>query len=335
MTRFLVTGGSGFIGSALVRRLVRDGHAVRVLDDGSRGRLRRLEDVRSRIDIVDADVRDAAAVTRACQGVDAVCHLAAVNGTELFYSIPDVVLDVGVRGMLNVLDGAVAAGVPEVFLASSSEVYQTPPVIPTPENVPLTIPDPLNPRYSYAGSKVISELLMINVGRKALRRAVVFRPHNVYGPDMGWEHVVPQLVLRARDLARKATGTVHLPIQGTGAETRAFAFIDDAVEGIVRVIESGEHLGIYHVGTDKETTIAALVGEIGTCLGREIEIVPGDAPAGATPRRSPDITKLRALGFSPRVTLREGLDRTVRWYDANADERDADRRSGTTSGNIA
>lgn len=335
MTRFLVTGGSGFIGSALVKRLIADGHSVRVLDDGSRGRARRLEDIRSRIEVIDADVRDAAAVARACQGIDAVCHLAAVNGTELFYSIPEVVLEVGVKGILNVLDGAIAAGVPEIFVASSSEVYQVPPVVPTPEAVPMTIPDPLNPRYSYAGSKIVSELLAINVGRKSLRRAVIFRPHNVYGPDMGWEHVIPQLALRARDLAAAAPGRLRLPIQGTGAETRAFAFIDDAIDGMVRVIERGEHLGIYNVGTDEETAIADLAREIGACLGREVEIVTGESPQGATPRRSPDITKLRALGYTPRVALRDGLERTVRWYDANADARTADRRAVTTSGHIA
>lgn len=329
MTRYLVTGGSGFIGSALVRRLVADGHAVRVLDDGSRGRARRLAEVADRVEVVDGDVRDAAAVARACAGVDAVCHLAAVNGTELFYSIPDVVLEVGVKGMLNVLDGAVAASVKDVYLASSSEVYHHPPVIPTPETVPLVIPDPLNPRYSYAGSKIVSELLTLNVGRKAFRRAVIFRPHNVYGPDMGWEHVIPQLALRVRELARDSTGTIRLPIQGTGAETRAFVYVDDAVDGIVRVIERGDHLGIYHVGNDEEVTIAALAREIGACYGREIEAVPGKAAAGGTPRRSPDISKLRKLGYSARVPLREGILRTVRWYDANADARATDRRSST------
>lgn len=328
MTRFLVTGGTGFIGSALVCRLVADGHTVRVLDDGSRGRARRLAGVADRIDMVNGDVRDAAAVARACAGMDAVCHLAAVNGTELFYSIPDLVLEVGVKGMLNVLDGAIAAGVKEVFVASSSEVYHHPPVIPTPESVPLVIPDPLNPRYSYAGSKIVSELLTINMGRRSLRRAVIFRPHNVYGPDMGWEHVIPQLALRTRDLARESpSGTIRLPIQGTGAETRAFVYVDDAVDGIVRVIERGEHLGIYNVGNDEEVTIASVARAVGAYFGREIEVIPGDAAAGGTPRRSPDITKLRALGCSEHVPLREGILRTVRWYDANADARAADRRS--------
>lgn len=329
MKRYLVTGGSGFIGSALVRRLVADGQSVRVLDDGSRGRARRLEDLASRIELIDADVRDAQAVARACDGMDAICHLAAVNGTELFYSIPDVVLDVGVAGMLNVLNGAKAAGVGEVYLASSSEVYQLPAIIPTPETVPLVVPDPLNPRYSYAGAKIISELLTINMGRKSLRRAVIFRPHNVYGPDMGWEHVIPELALRIRELARAGRGMIRLPIQGTGDETRAFVYVDDAVDAIVRVIEQGEHLGIYHVGNDEEISISSLATEIAAYFGREVELVAGAPASGSTPRRCPDVTKLRALGYRSRVPLRDGLERTVRWYDANADARSRDRRSST------
>src|SRR5690242_1448492 len=101
---YLVTGGTGFLGSALVRRLLEDGHRVRVLDDNSRGATRRLADVLDSIELIEGDIRDADAVHQACARVDSVCHLAYVNGTEFFYTIPDVVLDVGVRGMINVID---------------------------------------------------------------------------------------------------------------------------------------------------------------------------------------------------------------------------------------
>ena len=94
--------------------------------------------------------------------------------------------------MISVLDACRHHGIRELVLASSSEVYQTPPGIPTPENVPLSVPDPLNPRYSYGGGKIICELMAINYGRQGFDRVLIFRPHNVYGPDMGWEHVLPQ-----------------------------------------------------------------------------------------------------------------------------------------------
>src|SRR5437588_512623 len=150
-----VTGATGFIGSALVRALLKSGNDVRALDNESRGSRHRLSDVESQIERVHADVRDPAAVARAVQGMDTVCHLAAVNGTEFFYTQPDLVLEVAVKGMLNVLDACVAHGVGNLFVASSSEVYQTPAQVPTDETVALSIPDPLNPRYSYAGGKII------------------------------------------------------------------------------------------------------------------------------------------------------------------------------------
>ena len=145
--RVLVTGGSGFIGSALVKRLVANGCAVRVFDDNSRGAARRLAEVEHDIDMRVGDIRDASAVSAAVQGVEEVHHLAYVNGTQFFYSDPDLVLDVGVKGMINVIDACRRHGVGTLLLASSSEVYQTPPKIPTDETVPLVVPDPLNPRY--------------------------------------------------------------------------------------------------------------------------------------------------------------------------------------------
>ena len=121
--RILVTGGSGFIGSALVKALVKAGHAVRVLDDNSRGAPRRLETVKNDIEFIGGDIRNAAAVESAVRGMDEVHHLAFVNGTEFFYSAPELVLDVGVKGMINVIDACRAAGVRNLVLASSSEVY--------------------------------------------------------------------------------------------------------------------------------------------------------------------------------------------------------------------
>lgn len=139
VSRILVTGGSGFIGSGLVKALVRAGHKVRVLDDNSRGAPRRLADVEKDIEFIAGDIRDPAAVGRAANGMDEVHHLAFVNGTEFFYTQPDLVLDVGVRGMINVIDACRKNNVGNLILASSSEVYQSPPKIPTDETVPLTV----------------------------------------------------------------------------------------------------------------------------------------------------------------------------------------------------
>src|SRR5262249_58072970 len=129
VSRILVTGGSGFIGSGLVKALVKAGHGVRVLDDNSRGHPRWLVAVANDIEFIAGDIRDIAAVERAARSMDEVHHLAFVNGTEFFYSQPDLVLDVGVRGMINIVAPCRTHGVGTLALASSSEGYQTRPQI--------------------------------------------------------------------------------------------------------------------------------------------------------------------------------------------------------------
>lgn len=318
--RILVTGGSGFIGSSLVKALLRAGCSVRVLDDNSRGSSRRLADVAKDIEFIAGDIRDAAAVDAAAQGTDEVHHLAFVNGTKFFYSAPDLVLDVGVRGMINVIDACRKHGIGRLVLASSSEVYQTPPHIPTDESAPLVVPDVHNPRYSYGAGKLISEVMAINFGRKYFERVLIFRPHNVYGPDMGFEHAIPQFALRLHETSRRQpSGRLRLEIQGTGEETRSFCYIDDLVAGVMVMREKGEHLGIYHVGTMEEVAIADLARRIAAHTGREIDLVGGPARAGGTARRCPDISKLASLGYKPRVPLAQGLKPTLDWYWRNAD----------------
>ena len=146
-------------------------------------------------------------------------------------------------------------------------------------------------------------------------RRLIVRPHNVYGPDMGREHVIPQFVLRMKERAdAQPSGVVEFPIQGTGRETRSFIYIDDFTRGLLRVMEQGEPLGIYHVGTEREVSIRDLAHLVAAVHGREIRIVPGDLLAGSAPRRCPATGKLRALGFEPTVSLEEGVRRTAEWY---------------------
>ena len=316
---YLVTGGTGFIGSALVRRLVHNGHRVRVLDNQSRGSAARLADIQSDFEFVQADIRNPAEVSKAVQGVDSVCHLAFVNGTEFFYSRPGFVLDVGVKGIVNTLDACLEHNVPEFVLASSSEVYQTPPQIPTDESAPLLIPDPLNPRFSYAGGKIISELMALNYGRENFERVLVFRPHNVYGPDMGWEHVIPQLAIRAGEMIQKHPhDEILFPIHGDGTETRAFVHINDFTDGLVTVLDKGEHLNIYHIGNNEEVAIRDLVRLIFDHLNRTCKIVPGELTQGSTRRRCPNISKLASLGYRPRISLAQGLPDVVDWYTTHS-----------------
>ncbi len=313
--KVLVTGGSGFLGAALVIKLLRDGWNVRVLDDNSRGRPRRLESVIKDIEFVNGDVRDSDTVDRATAGVDAVAHLAFVNGTEFFYSKPELVLSVGVKGAVNTLEACIKNDVPRYWLMSSSEVYQTPPQVPTDESAPMSIPDPLNPRYSYGGGKLISELLAVNYGRERFEQVVIVRPHNVYGPDMGYEHVIPQFITRVHALCQQTDAPeIHMPIKGDGRQTRSFVYVDDFIDGCALAFTGGEHLNIYHVGTMDELTIESLARKVAESFGRRASIVPSEAPRGETSRRCPDIAKISKLGYKPGVSIEQGLEMTRGWY---------------------
>jgi len=316
--KYLVTGGSGFLGSDLVKRLVKSGFHVRVFDNNFRGAKEKLGDVIKNIEFIEADIRDATKLKRSAQGMHAVIHFAFVQGTETFYQMPGLVLDVGVRGIINILDACLENEIKELFLASSSEVYQTPPVVPTDEKAPLSIPDVLNPRYSYAGGKIISELMAINYGRSHFERVVIFRPHNIYGPDMGREHVIPQFILRAKEAIEKNPGdTVSFSIQGDGSQTRAFCYIDDFTEGLMILLEKGQHLNIYNIGNSEETSIRELAEKVIGYFGKKVQIIPGPEAIGGTRRRCPDIGKIAKLGYKPKVSLDDGLSKTIKWYLEN------------------
>ena len=313
--QMLVTGGSGFVGAALVKELVEAGHSVRILDDNSRGHPRRLDGVLDQVDFHEGDVRDYAAVRAASEGCDVVWHLAYVNGTRYFYEKPDLVLDVGIKGALNTVEAALDAGVKRYVLASTSETYNQPTHVPTNESERLMIPDITNPRFSYGGGKIASELLALHLGGHRGLETVIFRPHNIYGPDMGFEHVIPEVVDRIVRLSDGLTKTtIDLPIQGDGSETRAFCYISDGAAGARIAGLDGGAGEIYHLGTQHEVSIRALIEGLGEALGITLNIQPGPLRAGGTNRRCPDITKLQGIGYEPAVDLKAGLAKTARWY---------------------
>jgi nucleoside-diphosphate-sugar epimerase len=130
--------------------------------------------------------------------------------------------------------------------------------------------------------------------------------------------VVPQFARRLKSVAAKhPAGKLPFELQGNGQQTRSFCHVDDLVAGVLVMRDKGEHLGIYHVGTTEEITIAELATQVATHAGREIELIHRPAPEGGTERRCPDITKLEKLGYRPKVSLAQGLPLTVDWYWAH------------------
>jgi nucleoside-diphosphate-sugar epimerase len=327
--RYLVTGGAGFIGSALVKRLLTDGHEVSVLDDFSRGQHRRLP-AQPDLEVFPGDVRDVRDVAHAMHGCDSVVHAAYIQGTQTFYAEPRQVLDVALRGILSVLDACERTGCGELMLLSSSEAYQVATRVPTPENIALTVPDPLNPRYSYGGGKIASELAALAWQRAGvLDRVIIARPHNIYGPDMGREHVIPEFCLRMNDLAARpeyngsqaVLEPVPFPVQGSGQETRSFCYIDDCTDQLALLLRSPSAVpphgsAVYNVGTMDEHTIADVAERVASVYGRSIKLEPGVLPQGSPPRRLPDLAKITRLagGIIRPVSFDEGLGNTVEWY---------------------
>lgn len=313
-SQIVVTGGAGFIGSHLVRALVRNGNLVSVLDNFSRGKPANLANVPAdRLTVKSTDLTDPKAFGDAMEPCDLFFHLAAINGTGYFYTKPDQVLDLNTRMMINAVELAISRRVERFVFFSSSETYQLPPQIPTPEEVPLVVPDVRNPRFTYAISKIVGEAYCHHVLRRHGVGFTIIRPHNFYGPQMGFKHVIPEIALRC--LRTEKNGT--LSIQGSGEETRSFCYIDDAVDGIIRAAfsEATENETI-HIGSDKgEIAIGDLIALILKKLGRtDLEIRRGPAAPGSVVRRCPDISKARRLlGFDPKVGLEDGLDKTLKW----------------------
>jgi len=299
---FLVTGGSGFIGSAIVNYLSSLGKNVVVFDNNSRGKLDRLYKNKN-VSFIKGDIRNRKDLRKAFLKIhhDTVIHLAYINGTKFFYKKPTEILDVAVKGLVNIFDLCVEKKIKNLFLASSSEVYQYANRIPTPEDIPLIIPDVKNPRYSYGGGKILTELMGYHYGKKFFKKLVIFRPHNVYGYDMGNEHVIPEFIKRIKLKSN------YFKMKGTGNETRSFIYISDFVRAFDRILNKGKHCEIYNIGTEEEVSIKNLAKKIAKIYKKRIVIKNTNLAKGGTPRRCPDISKIKKLGFVQKISLEQGI----------------------------
>ena len=304
--KFLITGGTGFIGSNISNMLADKGHKVVVFDNNRRGKLNRIRN--KNIKFIKGDIRSLKDLNKAIRGVNAVIHLAYINGTKYFYSQADLVLDIAAKGLINIFDLCIKNKIKELYLASSSEVYQNPFKIPTDENEMLKVPDIYNPRYSYGGGKILTELYGINFGRKFFKKLVIFRPHNVYGNDMGNEHVIPELINKVKNLNSKG----KLKIQGSGKETRSFIHIEDFCRAFDLLIKKGKHLNIYNLGTEERVSINKLLKYIKKCSDKKFSILKGPIKKGGTQHRCPNISKIKKLGFKQKIKLLNGINQLIK-----------------------
>jgi len=317
MARALVLGGAGFVGYHLAARLASEGHTLTLVDDFSRGRAdAALDALRARpaVRFVQADLTGPGALDGLGRDWDQVYMLAAVVGVRNVERDPARVVRVNTLALLNVLEWLPGRG-ETLFFSSTSEAYAggvsngTVPV-PTPEDVPLSVPDPAAPRWAYAASKILGEVAVLHEARARNLRAIVGRFHNIYGPRMGADHVIPELALRA--LRREDPFALY------GAEQRrAFCHVADAVEAMIRLVGTEAAWGrVVNIGNDAEETrigdLARLILD-GAGFAPAIQHLP--APPGSVARRCPDLSRLRALtGYQPKVGLAAGVRETFDWY---------------------
>lgn len=296
--RVLVTGGTSFLGAALVRRLLEGGHCVRVLSrDGTKGR--RLAGQMCAVS--HGDVRDTRAVTNAASGCDIVVHAAYAPVSA---PVQDI-LDVAVTGMAVVLDACEQQGVRDLMLVSSSRAAAR--------------ADSLDPASAYGTGKLAAEAMAAARSREHFRRMIIVRPYNVYGPDGGYDHVIPQFVTRILGLIRTGRpDPLPFPVRGTGCDTRSFIYADDCAEQLCVLLEgAGPGASRYDAGSAETYQTAAVARLTARCLGREIEVVP-ESPSAGSSIQVPALCGL--LSGVPQVSFADGLARTVAWYRQHEEE---------------
>lgn len=304
--KILITGGTGFIGSHLAKYLSKN-NDVTICDNNFRGSV---DEFIKDINYIECDLTKEEDYEKLGY-YDYVYHFAAINGTSNFYEIPYQVLEVNTLININFIKWCKKTGVKKVLYTSSSEVYASTleKEIPTKENVTVSINDVYNPRWSYAGSKILGELLFINSGINF----TIVRPHNVYGPRMGYNHVIPEVIKRV--LLKENPFKIYGENQ-----TRSFCYIDDAVIMLDCIMNSSlSDKKIVNLGVNDEILIKNLVYKIFNILEYNPQIDISNSKEGSVDRRCPNTDKLIGItNISKFTSLEEGLNKTCEWYKKNA-----------------
>ena len=299
--RVLITGGAGFLGSALARRLVAEGHQVRVLDDLSAGDPERLP---PQVLFTRGDVRDRPKLWTLLQGIQCVFHLAARVSVAESVAYPREYNDVNVGGTVALMEAMRDVRVRRVVLASSGTVYGEQPKQPVDENMR---PNPIAP---YAVSKIAAEYYVSTLGALYDIETVILRIFNAYGPGQSipaaHAPVIPQFL-------KQALSGGSLVVFGDGLQTRDFVYVDDVVDALIAAaMTPGVNRQIINVGSGQEVSINTLVRIIGEVTGRQLSVLYNEKQSGGVSRLVASLAKAQALlGYQPKVDLYTGLQRLL------------------------
>lgn len=295
---WLVTGGAGFIGSHIAKELVRQGQQVTVLDNLSGGKLENLELVKDRITFIEGDICDFSALLKACIGVDYVLHLAALISVAESMAKPQETAKVNVQGTVNVLEAAKQCGVKRVVFSSSAAVYGTRPELPYKEDTPIDCQSP------YAWSKQVgAELCQLYTKVYGLE-AIALRYFNVFGTGQNPNSAYAAVIAKFMQLAAE---NKPLGIDWDGLQSRDFVSVKDVVQANLLAATKGMPGEIYNVASGRTYTLLELADIIEKVSGRKLERVSRPKRPGDVHESSADISKIEALGYTPTVTLEEGL----------------------------
>jgi nucleoside-diphosphate-sugar epimerase len=307
MANFLVTGGAGFIGSALVNRLLDLGHSVRVVDNFSTGFRRNLDHCLDRIELVEGDLAELAVCKACVQGVEYVLHQAAIPSVPRSVEDPLSSNRANVTATLNMLVGARDAQVKRFVFASSSSVYGESKTLPKVETMPE------NPLSPYALTKLAGEKYSVIFHRIYGLPAVSLRYFNVFGPRQDPHSPYSAVISRFVEAALRGIRPI---IYGDGEQSRDFTYVDNVVEANLLACLADDVGGmVFNVGTGQRHTLNDLLRSLSAIVGHQLEPEYANARVGDVRHSQAGIEKAkRFLGFEPRVSFQEGLERTVDWF---------------------
>jgi nucleoside-diphosphate-sugar epimerase len=307
MASFLVTGGAGFIGSALVNRLLELGHSVRVVDNFSTGFRSNLDNCLDRIELIEGDLAELAVCTACAQGVEYVLHQAAIPSVQRSVEDPLGSHRANVTATVNLLVAARDAQVKRFVFASSSSVYGDSETLPKVETMPE---DPLSP---YALAKLAAEKYSVVFHRVYGLPTVSLRYFNVFGPRQDPHSLYSAVISRFVEAGLRGLRPI---VYGDGEQSRDFTYVDDVVEANLLACLAHDVGGmVFNIGTGRRHTLNDLLRSLSTILGRQLEPEYANARVGDVRHSQAGIEKAqRFLGFEPRVSFQEGLERTVAWF---------------------
>lgn len=306
--RVLITGAGGFIGSHLAEHIAQLGARTRCFlrytSQGSLGWLAG-SPLRSELEIVYGDVRDYESVVRAAQDVDIIFHLAALVGIPYSYHSPRSYVQTNIGGTLNILEAARRHGAERLICTSTSEVYGSAMYMPMDEKHALHAQSP------YSATKIGADKIAESYQLSFAIPVSIARPFNCYGPRQSSRAVIPTIITQALTQSSVNLGSIHT--------TRDFAFVSDTVKGFIAIAENPSTIGTaLNIGSGTQTSICELVEIIFDLIGAERPVEVDEQrlrpKASEVDRLCADTTSLRQLsGWEPKVTLREGLTRTIDW----------------------